>query len=103
MIATVHLIDNNLLMEFYFQGKNDPASLARKYLQAGLYRRAGAPIVTQHVGEDAAEEIFDLSNNPSREDERAERYGSHRSLSVGDIVSVNGIDYLCAIRCWVQL
>ena len=101
MIAVVHLIDNDLMGEFYFQ--RDQVTMARKYLQEGRYRRAGAPIVTQHVGEDAAEEIFDLSNNPSREDERAERYGSQRSLSVGDIVSVNGIDYLCASRGWVQL
>lgn len=102
MIAVVHLIDNDLMGEFYFQ--RDQVTLARKYLQEGRYRRAGAPIVTQHVGEDAAEEIFDLSNNPSREDERVERYGSRaRSVSVGDIVTVNGIDYLCASVGWKVL
>ena len=101
MIAVVHLIDNDLMGEFYF--RKEQVVLARKYLQEGLYRRAGAPIVTQYVGEDAAEEIFDLSNNPSREEERSERYGNVRSVSVGDIVTVNGIDYLCASRGWIKL
>ena len=102
MIATVLLIDNNYFAEFFIR-RDDPATLARTYLREGLYRRAGAPIVTRYAGAAAAEEIFDLSNNPSRENERRERYGSQRSVSVGDIVSVNGIDYLCASRGWIQL
>lgn len=40
------------------------------------------------TSEEAAEEAFDLTNNPSRQDERELVYGRGRSLSVGDIVEV---------------
>ena len=48
----------------------------------------------------AAEEMFDLTNNPSREDERQEVYGNGRSLSVGDIVEVDGVEYFCDSFGW---
>ena len=54
-------------------------------------------------GEEVAEEVFDLSNNPSRENERATVYGNHRSVSVGDVVGVDGVDYLCDSFGWVVL
>ena len=58
------------------------------------------PIVTDKTGIDAAEEMFDLTNNPSRQDEREELYGNGRSVSVGDIVEVDGVDYLCSSFGW---
>ncbi len=51
----------------------------------------------------AAEEMFDLTNNPSREEERQQRYGNGRSVSSGDIVEVDGVDYLCCSIGWKQL
>ena len=54
-------------------------------------------------GEDAAEEMFDLSNNPDRADERATRWRHSRSLSVGDIVLVTGEMYLCQSTGWEKL
>ena len=54
-------------------------------------------------GEDAAEEVFDLTNNPSRQDERVEKYGRGRSISVGDIVEVDDINYLCTPSGWLKL
>lgn len=58
---------------------------------------------SKYKGEDAAEELFDLTNNPARQEERITRYGSHQSISVGDIVEVDGIDYLCDSIGWVVL
>lgn len=49
------------------------------------------------------EEAFDLTNNPSRQEEREARYGLHRSVSVGDVVEVDGVDFLCDSVGWVQI
>jgi len=53
--------------------------------------------------EDWAEEVFDLMNNPSRTKERDQIFpGRNYSISVGDIVSVDGIDLICAPVGWVR-
>lgn len=49
-----------------------------------------------------AEEVFDLTNNPSREEERQERYGNAPSLSVGDVVVVHGEVLLCRSFGWAK-
>jgi hypothetical protein len=51
-------------------------------------------------GEAAAEEVFDLTNNPSRQTEREVKYGRIRSVSVGDVVAVNGVAYYCSSIGW---
>lgn len=56
-----------------------------------------------HFKEEAAEEMFDLTNNPSRQEERIRTYGNGRSISVGDIVNVDGVDYLCMSAGWEEL
>lgn len=55
------------------------------------------------AGIDAAEEAFDLTNNPCRQDEREQLYGRGRSVSVGDIVEVDGTNYLCNSTGWLEL
>lgn len=55
---------------------------------------------TNLVGESVAEEMFDLTNNPNRQDEREILYGTKPSISVGDIVEVDGIDYFCSSIGW---
>lgn len=57
-------------------------------------------IEVSQVGEDAAEEAFDLTNNPSRQSEREEKYGRWKSISSGDIVEVDGINYICMPFGW---
>lgn len=52
------------------------------------------------TGEAIAEEMFDLTNNPLRQAERAAVYGNGRSVSTGDIVAVDGIKYLCVAFGW---
>lgn len=55
------------------------------------------------VGVGAAEETFALTNNPSRQTERMEKYGNGRSLSVGDVVEVDGEQYACLSVGWAKL
>ena len=98
--VTIKLLNPELMLSFYVS--KDPVVLARKLLVAGEYTVAGTMAVDLE-GEAAAEEVFDLTNNPSRQEEREELYGRGRSVSVGDIVSVDGRDYLCASVGWQVL
>ena len=54
-------------------------------------------------GSEAAEEAYDLTNNPARQEEREERYGRGRSVSIGDVVEVDGANFLCGLTGWVEL
>lgn len=56
---------------------------------------------TDKLGEDAAEEAFDITNNPYREEERNTIHGNQRSVSVGDKVQVGDKEYVCAPSGWV--
>lgn len=58
------------------------------------------PFQSDKSGESAAEDAFDLTNNPDRYDEMRHLYEYHRSISVGDIVDVDGIEYVCDHRGW---
>lgn len=60
-------------------------------------------MTTWKSGEEAAEELFDLTNNPSRQEERIRCYGNGKSISVGDIVNVDGVDFLCMSAGWEEL
>jgi tartrate dehydratase beta subunit/fumarate hydratase class I family protein len=44
-----------------------------------------------------------LANNPYHQAERERTYGRSRSLSVGDVVQINGDLYLCRPTGWVAL
>ena len=55
------------------------------------------------TGEDAAEEAFDISNNPGRDDERVSLFGRMRSVSTGDIVVVDGVEYACMPCGWEKV
>jgi len=50
-----------------------------------------------------ADEVFDITNNPNRQDEREYVYGRGRSLSSGDIVVVNNEQWLCRSFGWSKL
>ena len=96
-LATVFLAPEPSL--FYF---GDPLQHVQTLISQDLYQKIGV-LFTEKTGEAAAEDMFDLSNNPSREHERAERWGRYRSLSVGDVVHVNDESYLCSAIGWVKL
>lgn len=57
----------------------------------------------EQVGEEAAHEAFDLTNNPGRQDEREDEYGHERSVSSGDIIEVDGVKYVCLSIGWAVL
>lgn len=96
-LATVFLAPESSL--FYF---GDPLQHAQSLMSQDLYKKIGV-LFTEKTGEAAAEDMFDLSNNPSREHERAERWGRNRSLSVGDVVHVDNESYFCAAIGWIKL
>ena len=103
MVATqvkVKLVNEQFMGEFYFRPNQEQT--ARSLLKDGWYRDAGE-FAVMGVGEDAAEEVFDLTNNPGRQDEREQLYGRGRSLSVGDIVEVDGDLWLCASQGWWKM
>ena len=99
-VVTVKLVDPKMMAEFYFQ--KDQVALAKRLLSEGAYKVVGT-MGTWMEGEAAAEELFDLTNNPSRQDERVRDYGTGRSISVGDIVNVDGVDWLCMSMGWTDL
>ena len=99
-MVTVKLVNGDLLGSFYFT--EDRVALARKLVADGHYETA-AEFAVLGEGESAAEEVFDISNNPSREVERRLLYGRFRSVSVGDIVTAGGVDYLCLPTGWTVL
>jgi len=99
-LVTVKLVANEKMGDFYFT-KNQEAK-AKELLKSGAYTEAGSFFLNEE-GEAAAEEIFDMTNNPGRQYEREKYYGRKRSLSVGDIVNVDGADWLCCSMGWWKL
>jgi len=101
MKATVYFPPADMQREaFFFEGQ---ALVAGAY-RAGLCVKG--PIVTLPEGlrgVAAADELFDLSNNPGRQDDREKEYGRGRSLSVGDIVEVNGEAWQCKSVGWERV
>ena len=98
----INLAPTEVRRDFYLYGnKADLACAAR--LEAGDYKIMPSFTSEGIEGEEGAEEAFDLTNNPSRQEEREARYGRYRSVSVGDIVEVDGVDFLCESFGWCQL
>lgn len=100
-VATIKLVKEEFMGEFYF--RKDQVATARNLLKDGGYRVQGTIGVPDMQGEAVAEEIFSITNNPFRQSEREALYGRFRSVSVGDIVSVDGEEYLCASMGWERL
>ena len=67
--VSVLLLNSEKMSEFYFSASDDAAKTAREMIAQGEYRKLNTMVISQE-GEKAAEEMFDLSNNPGREDER---------------------------------
>ena len=96
-VATIRLAPQELMGEFYFKRGEYRRVALQNFDQ---YTTAGSMGIPGLEGEAVAEEVFDLTNNPSRQDEREELYGRGRSISVGDIIDVDGTLYLCAPTGW---
>jgi hypothetical protein len=99
--AKILLVDPEHMSEFYF--RSNQVEIAQLLLAEDLYTAQGQFTLTVTDAEDAAEFLFDLTNNPSKDDLRAVLYGRGRSLSVGDIVDVDGELLLCASTGWQRV
>lgn len=99
--ATIKLVNTERMIDFYVTGNAE--QLAKKLIKEGCYKVQGTMGVPGLEGEAVAEEVFDLTNNPSRQQEREAVYGHYRSVSVGDIVNVDGQDWLCCSEGWWAL
>ncbi len=97
----IKLVNEQFLGEFYF--RKDQVATARSLFKDGWYRAPVSLNLWDLEGEAAAEECFDLTNNPSRQEEREAVYGRSRSVSVGDIVAVDGVDWLCCSEGWQRI
>lgn len=93
--VTIHLGNARILRDFYFGEKQ--LDIVRNGLPH--YTNAGS-FETDLEGEAAAEEAFDLTNNPYRQREREEKYGRGRSVSTGDVIEVDGVKYACMSIGW---
>lgn len=99
MQATVFLCPTQDFIKYY-------SADAVKEAQALAQRQGYAEIFSVEVnatGEGAADECFDLSNNPMREVQRSFVWGQRRSLSVGDVVHSEGDSFLCLPFGWQKL
>jgi hypothetical protein len=97
-LATVFLAPMDTQLSFY---REDPLAVVEWLIKGDKYQKIGT-IQTLAEGEAAAEEMFDLSNNPSRDRERQIKWGANRSLSVGDAVNVDGTTWVCLPMGWQQ-
>ena len=97
--ATVFLAPADSQIAFY---REDPMAVTEWLIRGDQYRKIGV-IATDKSGEAAAEDLFDLSNNPSRQEERDTVWGANRSLSVGDVVHVENESWLCLPTGWQKL
>lgn len=87
------------LMMAGFRGL-DLASLVAPNLDK--YTKSAA-IEVAATGEAAAEEMFELTNDPWRQPEREAKYGRGPSVSSGDVVNVDGELFLCRSVGWEKI
>ena len=99
-VATIKLAQYESMFQIMFS--KNPEEMANRLLKQGCYL-AVATFAVDGRGEAAAEEVFDLTNNPSRQDEREQVYGQRRSVSVGDIVEIDGDNWLCLNEGWWKM
>ena len=92
----------------FFRAEFYPISRSEEILARELFNKgAYVPVTMDDRGglaaEEVAEEMFDLTNNPSREEERERDYGRGPSLSTGDIVQVGDVKVVCCSFGWKRL
>lgn len=102
-LVKIKLASSSLAAEIYFNSNESNAIQAvRAALAANLYTESNLFRVDGDSA-DAAEDTFDLTNNPSRQAERELKYGNGRSVSVGDVVVVEEEQWLCMSSGWVEV
>lgn len=98
--VTVFMAPADSVISFY---SSKEIQTARRLFKEDLYTET-ITVQSNLTGKDAAEDIFDLTNNPQRQEERENKwkYGL-RSLCVGDVAQVDGVRFLCCNIGWITL
>ena len=99
MNVTIHFVNAENMFDFYGTGTQSQAEVAKKLLAEGKYPETKT-LEVNLPNDEIADEVFDLTNNPSRQDERVAAYGKGRSLSVGDIVEIDDEMWVCCSFGW---
>lgn len=76
--------------------------LMRRLFSRGMYRACNS-FTTLQSGLEAAEEAFDLTNNPDRAHDRVKLTNCVRSVTLGDVVEVDGVKYVKIEAVWKVL
>ena len=97
--VTAYLLEDSLTRKFCYTDHHKRVEFAVEHWKSGQYRDIASWFVDFFVGWSAAEQVYEVSNNPARHYNRDELWGPHRSMSVGDIVQVDNEQgkkfYLC--------
>lgn len=80
-----------------------PDALDKVRARLGNYAEYAHPFDVEGEGEDAAEEVFDLTNNPERQAEREQKCGGRHRIGTGDIVVVGEDQWVCMGFGWAKL
>lgn len=96
----IHLGTLRIRRDFFFQDDAEKMAMIREELP---HYTVGGTFETNLEGEAAAEEAFDLTNHPVRQEEREEKYGRGRSVSSGDVIEVDGEKFVCMSIGWERL
>lgn len=99
MKVKIHFVNHGNMVDFYGTGATSQAEVAQKLMVEGKYSET-LELEINLPADEIADEVFDLSNNPARQDERSRVYGNGRSLSVGDVVEVDGEMLVCCSFGW---
>jgi len=106
-IVTIYSIPQNHFAEVMtanFRGENAFLQTVRKCFPEYT---PGCTVKYHLEGIEAAEEAFDLTNNPMREEQKLRTYGHARSVCVGDVVNVtnNGVEenFVCMSAGWARI
>ncbi len=98
--VTVFLVRDAHRVEFFRAGEKTQIEAMQKLWGERAYIALHS-VEMVLTGEDAAEEMFDLSNNPARAKDR-HLVACNRSLSVGDMVQVDNDRFLCLSTGWFK-
>lgn len=102
--ATVHFMPAHLRRHFFIVNEESAVEISQRFRYGHFQESLALVLPFEGEGEAVAEEVFDLTNNPSRDDDRvACGYLNRRSLSVGDIVQVGDENWLCMSFGWQKL
>ena len=102
-VVKIKFLDPKQMISMYRGGHWEQAETTRANLKAGYYAEESELFTVNSDSQDAADEVFDLTNNPGRQEEREEKYGRGRSLSVGDIVVVGEEQWVCLSFGWAEV